>query len=473
MANSLENLFVEGHSIFSPPMFDGTNYTYWKARMRVFIQANDYRLWHIILNNIDINDSNYIYLNATATKLLHDTLDSHIQNKINSCKSAHDIWITLENIYERKLYEHLHVDYNESKYSSPEILVVENVVDSNQESDKIELSIIRKDSHQKLTHDKKDEAIINEMANSNEKNVDYNEVSYAHSFSNDSFDDYSALYYDDDIVDDHVPYDELLDAFDELFVESKKLASKNSTLKKHIASLIIELENLKKDANILKCENDAIKIENATLKIASLENGSLKNDNMILKEKLKELSSNHENEIVKNKIEKSTTSHFACYYCGKNGHISHTCPIKRKSKNCVKQVWMPKKTIYANDIKANTQGPHEERVPEKKAQYFVGTNTKKRDIKDLKENTSKVHNSRKNTKSLKMENTSQVFYPKRKREIAYKKNEERRYNGEYYSTVDKRKTSNEYIHHPHFNDKTFFTYNEYNGKITWAKVPNR
>ena len=116
------------------------------------------------------------------------------------------------------------------------------------------------------------------------------------------------------------------------------------------------MENLKKDANILKCENDAIKIENATLKIASLENGSLKNDNMILKEKLKELSSNHENEIVKNKIKKSITSHFACYYCGKNGHISHTCPIKRKSKNCVKQVWMPKKTIYANDIKANTQG---------------------------------------------------------------------------------------------------------------------
>ena len=63
------------------------------------------------------------------------------------------------------------------------------------------------------------------------------------------------------------------------------------------------------------------------LKIASNENISLKNDNMILKEKLKELSSNAKNKIMKNKIEKYTTSHFTCHYCRKNGHISHTCPI--------------------------------------------------------------------------------------------------------------------------------------------------
>ena len=42
---------------------------------------------------------------------------------------------------------------------------------------------------------------------SNEKDEHYNEVSYAHSFSNDSFDDHSALYYDDDVIDDHMSYD--------------------------------------------------------------------------------------------------------------------------------------------------------------------------------------------------------------------------------------------------------------------------
>ena len=121
---------------------------------------------------------------------------------------------------------------------------------------------------------------------------------------------------------------------------------------------------------------------------------------------------------------------------------------------------MPKKIIHVNDIKANTQGPHVKRVPEKKTQYFVGTNTKKRGTKDLKENTFKVYNTRKNTKSLTKENTLQVFYPKRKREVVYKKDKEIR-------------KPNKYIPHPHFNDKTFFSFNEHNGKIIWAKVPNR
>ena len=92
----------------------------------------------------------------------------------------------------------------------------------------------------------------------------------------------------------------------------------------------------------------------------------MKSDKIVLKENLKELSSNTKNEIPKDKIEKSYMSHFACHYCGKNGHISHTCPIRRKSKKCVKQVWMSKKIVHVNNVKANTQRPLVERVPEKK-----------------------------------------------------------------------------------------------------------
>ena len=147
------------------------------------------------------------------------------------------------------------------------------------------------------------------------------------------------------------------------------------------------MENLKKDANILKGENDALKIKNSMLKIASNENIYLKNDNMIFKEKLKELSSNTKNEIAKNKIKKSTTSHFTCHYCGKNGHISHTCPVWRKFKNCVKQVCMPKEIVH---VKANTHGPYVKRIPKKKMKCFVGKNTKKRNTKNSKKNTSKV-----------------------------------------------------------------------------------
>ena len=97
---------------------------------------------------------------------------------------------------------------------------------------------------------------------------------------------------------------------------------------------MIELKFLKNDANILKCKNNALKIENVTLKNASYENVYLKNDNIILNKKLKKLSSNHENEIAKNKIEKSTTSHFTCHYCEKNGHILHMLYKKKILKMC-------------------------------------------------------------------------------------------------------------------------------------------
>ena len=67
---------------------------------------------------------------------------------------------------------------------------------------------------------------------SNEKDENYNKVSYIHSFLNDKFDDHSTLYHDNDVVDDHMAYDELLDSFEELLIESKKIASKNNILNK-------------------------------------------------------------------------------------------------------------------------------------------------------------------------------------------------------------------------------------------------
>ena len=90
-------------------------------------------------------------------------------------------------------------------------------------------------------------------------------------------------------------------------------------------------------------------------------------------------------------------------------------------------MWVPKKIIHVNDVKANTQGPH------------VRKNTKKRNTKNLKENICKVYNSIKITKSLNKGNISQVFYPKKKREVAYNKNKERRHIGNLYPKVEERR----------------------------------
>ena len=74
------------------------------------------------------------------------------------------------------MYEHVHINLNKSNDICLKILVVEHVVDTNQESEKIELNMSKKDSHLKLTHGKKDEVIINEMINSNKKKKNYNEI---------------------------------------------------------------------------------------------------------------------------------------------------------------------------------------------------------------------------------------------------------------------------------------------------------
>ena len=34
-----------GQSLIIPHLFDGTNYAYWKVRMRVFLQSLDEKLW--------------------------------------------------------------------------------------------------------------------------------------------------------------------------------------------------------------------------------------------------------------------------------------------------------------------------------------------------------------------------------------------------------------------------------------------
>ena len=39
----------EGGSVSRPPLLDGCNYSYWKARMKAFIKALDEKTWRAVL----------------------------------------------------------------------------------------------------------------------------------------------------------------------------------------------------------------------------------------------------------------------------------------------------------------------------------------------------------------------------------------------------------------------------------------
>ena len=42
MATIIGNGTAEGQSTNRRPLFPNTNYTYWKVRMKIYVQANDY-----------------------------------------------------------------------------------------------------------------------------------------------------------------------------------------------------------------------------------------------------------------------------------------------------------------------------------------------------------------------------------------------------------------------------------------------
>lgn len=39
---------VEGQSITRPPLFDGTDYTYWKTRMAIYLSTLEFEIWDAI-----------------------------------------------------------------------------------------------------------------------------------------------------------------------------------------------------------------------------------------------------------------------------------------------------------------------------------------------------------------------------------------------------------------------------------------
>ena len=39
---------LEGHSTIRPPLLIGSNYNFWKTRMRIFLSSTEFDIWQII-----------------------------------------------------------------------------------------------------------------------------------------------------------------------------------------------------------------------------------------------------------------------------------------------------------------------------------------------------------------------------------------------------------------------------------------
>ena len=106
---------IEGQSTQRPPFFNGSDYSYWKARMRIFIQAQDYEMWSIVVNgpyipsiyvdgvkvpklemDWDEHDMRKAQLNSKAMNVFYCALDRNEFNIVSTCNSAKEIWDRLE-----------------------------------------------------------------------------------------------------------------------------------------------------------------------------------------------------------------------------------------------------------------------------------------------------------------------------------------------------------------------------------------
>ena len=100
----------KGQSLIIPPLFDGTNYAYWKVCIRAFLQSLDEKVWQAIeigwtkpneapadYDDAKIKAANF---NSRALNVLFNVVTNEEFKKISSTKTAKEAWTILQTTYE-------------------------------------------------------------------------------------------------------------------------------------------------------------------------------------------------------------------------------------------------------------------------------------------------------------------------------------------------------------------------------------
>jgi hypothetical protein len=393
MANTFRPQMVEGQSTNRPPLFNSSDYSYWKTRMTTYIKGQDYLIWKIIVNGPhvptkiveeqeipkqetewDENDVKLVELNYKAMNCLYCAFDSKEFDEISSCNSAKEIWERLEATYEEA-----------SQESKMNMLVHDH----------------------KLPQIEKDECTSISPQTSNDEE--------------DSTEAFCLMAYEDEVTsklnsleDESYSYDELQNAFEELVEEFEKNVLKNKVFKKKVTSLSNELDDFKSkneilekqiislndknlslekeiiklkiesqsfiekmkakdvetssqiayDSNLLVNENKELqlKVENLNKILTNFTNGKKNLDNLLGSQRcVFDKAGIGYNPKIKEKhyqkffINENFLKSPICKHCGKLGHNIHTCPMKN-------MIWVVKGTTPP---KANPSGPKKIWVPKK------------------------------------------------------------------------------------------------------------
>ena len=99
-----------GQSLIISPLFNGTNYAYWKVRMRAFLQSLDEKVWQAVeigwtkpkeasadWDEAKIKAANF---NSRALNALFSAVTNEEFKKISSTETAQEAWTILQTTYE-------------------------------------------------------------------------------------------------------------------------------------------------------------------------------------------------------------------------------------------------------------------------------------------------------------------------------------------------------------------------------------
>ena len=91
-----------GQSFIIPPLFDGTNYAYWKVRMIAFLQSLDEKVWQAVeigwtmpteaLTDQDDAKIKTTNFNRKALNALFSAITNEECKKISSIEIAKEAW---------------------------------------------------------------------------------------------------------------------------------------------------------------------------------------------------------------------------------------------------------------------------------------------------------------------------------------------------------------------------------------------
>lgn len=91
-------------TINGTPLFDGHSYVFWSRRMKEFLEARGFDVWHVVesvynaLTSFLIDDAGRKYYdnNAKSRKVILSSLTNSIYVKVMHCKSIKELWDKLQ-----------------------------------------------------------------------------------------------------------------------------------------------------------------------------------------------------------------------------------------------------------------------------------------------------------------------------------------------------------------------------------------